>query len=120
MEQLALLSGLDLATRWVQAHDFAYSLDEQLAARGCSRPDFLDAFIRGRKAVVYGAVEVDSTRAFVLFRALTPGLLQRPEESQGPAVAHLRRTAAGWRILPRSDLMHGFPPQSLNECPKRG
>jgi hypothetical protein len=108
LEQLEQLTPQELAARMLEAGDSRYHLKAARAEHGVE----IDANDHFERREVIGEV-VDAETAYVLYRTRYPGGLH--EESK---VTELRRTAAGWKLLPKGELFnssHWFV--SFSEAP---
>lgn len=103
-EQLDSLPIEEVAVRWLQAQHPAVRIREQMKEKGCPIPAELDSVLGMIKPTILGPLFPKADAAFVLFRR------ERFEGPRGyyalgPAIAELRLTEDGWRILPRHDLV---------------
>jgi len=110
----------EVATRWLQAQDPAMRMLDDLRGNGCPMSAGLDSALRSVSITILGSVVGDDS-ALVLFR--NPWFPQADSGyyGSGPQVARLvRGDSAGWRLLPRHDLLHPDNVMAgVKGCPKR-
>jgi hypothetical protein len=103
--QLARMTIEELGYAWVKGHDERYRMRESLKQAGCPAPPPLDSMPGYQSPKVYGAIPGDSNEVFVLVGSGRTYSTTLEEGGPLPSIARLRRTPAGWRIVPREDLL---------------
>jgi hypothetical protein len=106
----------DAAARWIAARDERVILREMRRRAGCLLGDLLAAPPMVTRSIVAIAFRDDSTALVIV----TDDRFKDDSFIGGERIAPVHRTAAGWRIEPRDDLLNprsmGF---GLSECPKK-
>ena len=103
--QLDTMPVAQVAARWLTAQHPATRLKDELLRKGCRILPGLDAAIEGPSVAVLGTVERPDGTAFVLFADTSLSRQQSGFHAPAPQIAYLKRFPAGWRVLPRYDLI---------------
>jgi hypothetical protein len=104
VDELAALTTLDGAARWLEAGDPRYRVQVAWKRRGCSG-DVPPEMVRKTNFRVLGiALENDST-AYVVY-SRQQGADVSTSSSEGPLVMQVFRESSTWRIEPRVDFLH--------------
>lgn len=109
-DSLLALSIEAVARRWVEVHDQRWQ--NRQIHRGCGHADRDDELPAPTYHIISAATE--DARAYMLFADTAWQSGRSPVYAPPPRVMQLRRTAQGWRILPRVDLI-GLP-EMVNAC----
>jgi hypothetical protein len=113
--ELAALTPLEAAARWIEAQDPREGYRRAIAASNCDStivPMVIDSLPDARPRRTLGAIVVSENVAYVLHTDDASSAIAHEANATmhrpGPTVMTVRRTGAGWRIVPADDLLR-FP-----------
>lgn len=116
LDSLRALAPLDLAATWLRGHDYREQYREDVQRMRC-----VDSLaLVTPPSEVLGVVQASDSTAYVLYTEPGWQVSKEIPYADRPLVAHLRRGAAGWRILLNVELLRPVETfRRLAACPSR-